>query len=349
LLAGFGLGGLLVLTLVLFADGTIAPLRTAAHRTASPTPSLASPAPTPAATPASAGQPEAGGAMAYDAENHGVILFGGTSGENSTDETWLWQGRAWSKLEAQGPPARSGEMMAYDSAHHQLVMFGGAGPRGAGQGLLFQDTWTWDGSTWQLQHPAHMPNPRMRAAFAFDERRGVVVMFGGEGEGTTTYNATWTWDGVDWTLQEPATAPPVRHFATMAFDGARGVTVLFGGSMFGARLNDTWTWDGVNWTEEPGPGPAGRGWSTLAYDAATQQVVAYVYFSLDNNPLSEYTMTWDGTKWTDRTTGSDPSPRAETRMSYDPETRLAVLYGPGTETWTWDGQNWSLWRAGGAE
>jgi hypothetical protein len=348
LLVGFGLGALAVIALVaMYGSGSLRPQTksVAGSENLSPSPS---PSPSPQPAPSPLEMPATGGAMVYDPENHGVVLFGGTIGGVSSGETWLWDGKTWTRLAVQGPPARSAQMVTYDSARHQLVMFGGSGPAGAGQALLHQDTWTWDGTRWQEQHPAHRPNPRMRAAIAFDERRGVVVMFGGEGEGTTTYNATWTWDGTDWTLQDPPTSPPGRHFATMAFDAARGDTVLFGGSMAGARFNDTWTWDGANWSEATTPAPQARGWSTLAYDAATREVVAYVYFGLDNNPVAEYTITWDGTRWTDRTSSSDPSPRAETRMAYDPETQQVVLYGPQPETWTWDGQNWSLWAMPGA-
>ena len=299
--------------------------------------------------------------MVYDPENRGVILFGGGTavhqpdGTNTAvalDDTWLWNGKDWKRLDVQGPPARGSAMAAYDSVRHLIVLFGGAGPQGIGQGLYFQDTWTWDGTQWQLQHPAHMPNPRMRAATAFDERRGVVVMFGGEGE--TTYTATWTWNGVDWTLLDPATVPPARHFAGMAYDAARGDTVLFGGSMGGARLNDTWTWDGTNWTRQAAPAPAASGWSVLTYDAAHLEVVGYVYYALDNHPVAEYTITWDGARWTDRTTSADPSPRAETPMAFDADTRQVVLYGgtfidpqPFSDTWLWDGSKWSLWQAAG--
>jgi hypothetical protein len=115
-------------------------------------------------------------------------------------------------------------MVAYDSVRRVVVLFGGSGPEGAGQGLYFQDTWTWDGTQWQRQYPQHMPSPRMRAGMAFDERHGVIVMFGGEGEKNATYTATWTWDGVDWTLLDPSTTPPARHFFGMAYDPARGDT-----------------------------------------------------------------------------------------------------------------------------
>lgn len=246
----------------------------------------------------------------------------------------------------QGPPARSAAMVAYDSVRYVVVLFGGSGPDGAGQGLYFQDTWTWDGTQWQLQHPAHLPNPRMRARMAFDERHGVTVMFGGEGETAThttaTYTATWTWDGVDWTLLDPTVTPTARHFFGMAYDPARGMTVLFGGSFGAARLNDTWTWDGTNWTQQPVAAPTARGWTQLAYDASTKELVGYVYDTSANQP-AEYTIVWDGTKWTDRSGAQDPTPRAEVRMTYNPDTNQVVLYGPTSETWTWNGKTWSVW------
>ena len=357
LMLGFGLGALTILGLVVFFNRAVfvTPSFTAggdATTTSSPSTS-ASPSATPeVATPGA----RAGAVLVYDPENKGVMMFGGAmvvhqpDGTNpavSLADTWLWNGKRWERLDVQGPPARSAAMAVYDSVRHVIVLFGGSGPQGIGQGLYFQDTWTWDGQQWQEQHPVHTPNPRMRAGMTFDERHGVVVMFGGEGE--TSYTATWTWNGADWTLMDPATVPPARHFAGMAYDAARGVTVLFGGSLGGARLNDTWTWDGANWTRQTGPAPTASGWASLVYDAAIQRLVAYVYYALDNHPVAEYTITWDGTKWIDRTTPDDPSPRAETRMAYDPVSRQVILYGPTSETWVWDGSKWSLWeQAGGA-
>lgn len=288
----------------------------------------------------------------YDPEDQGVLLFGGASSVTAPDgtnpsttlgDTWLWNGRSWRQLDVPGPPARSAAMVAYDSVRHVVVLFGGSGPEGAGQGLYFQDTWTWDGNQWQKQYPAHMPDPRMRAGMVFDERHGLVVMFGGEGEKNATYTATWTWDGVDWTLLDPSTTPPGRHLFGMAYDPAHGETVLFGGSFGAARFNDTWTWDGTNWKREAAAGPSARGWTQLAYDASTKNVVGYVYFASDNHPVAEYTIVWDGTRWTDVTGPQDPSPRAEVRMTYDPDTREVILYGPTSETWTWNGSAWSVW------
>lgn len=365
-MAGFGLGGLVAIA-VIAASGwaVLGPQRpTAANSEASTSPSTAAASPSadaspsPTASPAlSVPGPRVGSAMVYDPEDHGVLMFGGSTVAPTADghnpsvtlgDTWLWSGHSWRPLNVDGPPARSGAMVAYDSVRHVVVLFGGAGPGGIGQGQYFQDTWTWDGSQWHLQNPAHQPNPRMRAAMAFDERHGVTVMFGGEGE-TTTYDATWTWDGIDWTLLNPATSPGARHFTSMTYDGARGVMVLFGGSLPGSRLNDTWTWDGNNWTRQSTPAPRASGFSQLVYDEAAKQVVAYVYYALDNHPVAEYTMTWDGKGWADRTTKTDPSPRADTALAYDDAAGETVLYGgdyvdpvPYAQTWTWSGSSWTL-------
>lgn len=356
LAVGFGLGALTVVALIALANSSVlAPLTRTARNAAAPSPS---PSPTPETSPSGISPgPRAGAMMAYDPENRGVVLFGGahtepqSDGTNrsvSTEDTWLWNGSSWRRLNVPGPPARNSGMVAYDSSRHVIVLFGGGGPSGAGAAALLNDTWTWDGARWIEMHPAHVPAGRIRAGFAFDVRRGVTTMFGGEGE--STYTETWTWDGTDWNLLNPSASPTTRHFTSMAYDAERGQTVLFGGSMPGVRLNDTWIWDGSNWTRQTSSPPRASGFTNLTYDAAAKEVVAYVYFGLDPYSPAEYTITWDGTRWTDRTSASDPSPRANTAIAYNDADGHVVLYGgvfdqpqPFGETWVWDGSTWSLW------
>jgi hypothetical protein len=94
--------------------------------------------------------------------------------------------------------------------------------------------------------------------------------------------------------------------------------------------------------QQPVAAPTGRGWTQLAYDASTKELVGYVYDTTASQPAG-YTIVWDGTKWTDRSTAQDPTPRAEVRMTYSPDTNQVVLYGPTAETWTWNGANRSVW------
>jgi hypothetical protein len=357
LMVGFGLGALAVIGLITFGSG--AALLTPSKTSGSSALSSPSAQPSPTLTPSPTGPgPRGGGALVYDPENRGVILFGGThtvphadgTNEAVTDgDTWLWDGKAWRRLEVFGPPARSVAMVAYDSARHVVVMFGGGGPTGRGAALLLDDTWTWDGAKWSEMHPAHVPDGRIRAGMAFDSRRGVTVMFGGEGA-TGGFVDTWTWDGADWTLASPTASPSMRHFVSMAYDPLHENTVLFGGSMPGVRLNDTWTWDGITWTEQAGNAPTASGWSYMTYDFAAKRIVAFVYFGLDNRQPAGYTITWDGRRWTDRTDASQPSPRADVGIAYDEATDQVVVYGgsfdqpqPYSDTWVWDGSKWTLW------
>jgi hypothetical protein len=357
LLIGFGLGALTIIAVAAVAgrEALLATNNTAGTSAASPSPT---PQPSPTLIPSTTGPgPRAGAVLVYDPENRGVILFGGShtvphaDGTNegvSTGDTWLWDGKSWNRFEMPGPPARSSAMATYDSRRHVVVLFGGGGPTGTGPALLLNDTWTWDGARWSEMHPVHVPDGRFRGGMAFDERRGLTTMFGGElavGESTET----WSWDGADWRLEKPAASPSRRHFASMAYDPLRGNTVLFGGSMPGVRLNDTWTWDGTTWTKQAAAPPAASGWSYLTYDSASRQIVGFVYFGLDNHEPARYTITWDGTSWTDRSNASDPSPRADVGVAYDEASRQVVLYGgtfdqpqPLAETWLWDG-TWSLW------
>ena len=80
--------------------------------------------------------------------------------------------------------------MAYDAARGEVVLFGGFGHARLG------DTWTWDGTDWTKQHPAHSPDARQEMGMTWDDARGHVILFGGfDG---AALGDTWTWDGTDW-------------------------------------------------------------------------------------------------------------------------------------------------------
>jgi Kelch motif len=359
LLVGFGIGAVAILALSGFL-GRQHVIELAGRVAGGASPPAESPTPAISAVPSPTSQPQpktpgarAGAVMVYDPENLGLILFGGSTtipqpdGHNlgvPLDDTWLWNGASWRKLDVAGPPARGGAMAAYDSARHEIVLFGGAG-----EGGVLNDTWTWDGSGWQLREPVHQPQPRYRAGAAFDEMRGVLVMVGGEGEGAKVYTSTtWTWDGIDWTMHSPAVSPTARRFAGMAYSAATGTTVLYGGTWAGRHLSDTWLWDGVTWRQGP-PGPA-PGWASLTYDASTQELVGFIY--RPGEVGSVRLITWDGARWAQAPgDGQFPGPRAQAAVAYDGANANVVVYGgmyidpvPYSETWIWSGAGWSLWE-----
>ena len=137
LAAGFALGALAALAVVAAATWTAA-----LHPAVTGLSVSGSASPSPEVTPSPLGKPveRAGAVMAYDPENHGVIMFGGATfaqtadGSNSVSlgDTWLWNGKSWRQLNVSGPSPRSASVAAYDSVRHVIVLFGGSGPGGAG-------------------------------------------------------------------------------------------------------------------------------------------------------------------------------------------------------------------------
>ncbi len=248
---------------------------------------------------------------------------------------------------ATSPPARILAPMAYDAAAGTAVLFGGLGNRS-----VLGGTWTWDGSTWTKQAPKTSPVARSDASMAYDAATGNVVLFGGDGRFGNLLGGTWTWDGSTWTKRAPATSPPVRGDASMANDAATGTVVLFGGVAQEQGvyhfLGDTWTWDGSTWTKQaPATSPPGRAGASMAYDAATGNIVLFGGFNMPSSGELGDTWTWNGSTWTKQAPNTSPSAREDASMAYDAASGNVVLFGGGTssslfgDTWTWNGSTWT--------
>jgi hypothetical protein len=274
--------------------------------------------------------------MASDPANGTVVFFGGPGialDGNYTNSTWTWDGRTWTEhTQADGPSARGSAALAYDPATRTVVLFGGL--TGAFiPGVTFPtwlgDTWTWDGSHWTQQIPAHSPDPRT-TNMATDPANGDVLLQGGTGVGFQNLTDTWTWDGKDWTKQptDPDHQPPPG--ATVVGDPATRTVVAFGGgsSFMDLTVNDTWIWDGHDWMQKfPKDPPSPRVNEVLAYDPIAHNVVLFGG-ELGHAPfLSDETWTWDGTVWTQQQTPDQPSLRTGEGMATDPATCSVVLFG----------------------
>jgi hypothetical protein len=229
--------------------------------------------------------------MAYDATTQTIVLFGGYGapcnafGDRCTllNDTWIWDGTNWSQPAlAMSPPARYFASITDDAATRSVVLFGGASrpcdPSGD-RCTPLNDTWTWDGITWQQRLPVSSPSGRFSSNMADDVARGTVVLFGGccaaSGGGL---DETWTWNQTTWTQQTPATHPPAGYLASMAYDGANQSVVLFGGccDSTGSFSSSTWMWDGTTWTQPITPtAPPARAYASMAYDGATSSIVLF--------------------------------------------------------------------------
>jgi len=142
------------------------------------------------------GQPGSPGARANaymgTDQNGLVVLFGGADSSGVFGDTWTWNGIKWNAAgPSSSPSARAHGAMALfqkpqGASTSGLQLFGGQD----GAGRVLGDTWTWDGSNWNLYDAGSSgdPTPRVDMGMATDPNGG-VLMFGGR----TLVVQTWRW------------------------------------------------------------------------------------------------------------------------------------------------------------
>jgi len=240
-------------------------------------------------------------------------------------------------------------------------------------------------ATWQRMGSVTTPEGRFLQAVAFDEKRKVVVMFGGakQQEGESAAMPTqelWEWSpatGV-WTLRPPSgAAPSARSGAAMVFDPVRDKMLLFGGR--GANhynCEDLWEWDPPTgtWTERSGAGrhPSARTQQGMVYEASTGKILLYGGGRSEDDVqgvgvVASFGDTWEldpamGT-WTELDPASSPGIRHDFGLVWDSARSKAVLFGgiqisgftdSGTvmqDTWEWDpaAHTWTERTAAGSQ
>jgi hypothetical protein len=229
--------------------------------------------------------------------------------------------------------------MAYDSSRALTLLFRGSS--------LTEDTWIWDGSSWELvgtNDPDGDGDPEGRSGcmMAYDSGRDRFVLFGGNAD-SVLLGDTWELDvaSSSWKQVAPPdpsgiTAPVPRHDSCTAYDASRERTVLFGGMATGWK-SDTWEWDGTSWTDVAPTDPEGDGnpiarwFCDMAYDSTRERVVMYGGLQAvggTNDDLWD----WDGVSWQQSWPGDisgdgNPGPRVYHSMAYDNTRQRLFLYG----------------------
>jgi hypothetical protein len=217
--------------------------------------------------------------------------------------------------------------MAFDPATGQFLLFGGNGPGGS-----YNDTWTWNGTTWSqvddsgdagcytVSNPCpSSPGGRQGPTTAYDPATAQFVLFGGENISSSgVYNDTWTWNGTIWSQVDDSgdagcgsgsnvcpSSPPGRQAGALVYDPATAQLVVFGGDNNTGPDNDSWTWNGTIWSQVDDSGDAGCTSSCTSspparfrmgadYDPATGQLVMFGgSYSISYND----TWTWNGSIW----------------------------------------------------
>jgi hypothetical protein len=230
--------------------------------------------------------------MVYDQPNGVVLLWdhgcsrlvmGFTGGcQSQVNETWTWDGRAWTRLRPASTPVAVGQgALLFDSRLGQVLYLNRAG-----------QVWTWNGSVWQSQarsggprltEPGSQANPSLSlVAAGYDETRRLLVL--------ALPDATWAWDGQAWSrISGGIDAGDGQPDPRAVFDRALGQLVYLG-------TRSVWTWDGSRWQAHPQPGLAG---GTLTYDPLRQRVLAVVQdtTACDRAGCPTRVWTWDGVAW----------------------------------------------------
>ncbi len=271
-------------------------------------------------------------AMAYDETRQRVVVFGGYSTADPRREflndTWVWNGSAWSQASTTGPSERASAAAVWDPVRQRVVMFGGYSVTSTAR-VLNNDTWEWNGTGWSLVNLAG-PTPRYMHAMAYDAARARIVMFGGISGVGRLNNDTWLWNGSAWARDTSTPSPSERYGHAMAYDATRQRVVLVGGygNPPGVRryLSDVWEWDGVRWTERVPAGqvPTPRFFHAMAYDPTRSAVV--LVGGRTGATTHNDTWEWNGTAWR-KTSGEDAGRRESFQVAYDSARAKLTLFG----------------------
>lgn len=215
-----------------------------------------------------------GHGLVQDTRRGRAVMFGGfvASTGQFSNETWEWDGSAWSQIQVpNAPPPRGYCGMAYDSVLGRTVLFGGY--NGAN---YLGDTWIFDGAAWTQASPVASPSARQGAAMAFDSVRAQAVLFGGV-TAAGVLGDTWTFDGTNWAQRSSSSSPSARQSGSMCFDALAGRTLLHGGAdaTFAINSGETWGWDGQIWTPLTSTGPSPRHGAAMACDLQRGQIVLF--------------------------------------------------------------------------
>jgi len=264
---------------------------------------------TPASAPAfnwthetqSGPSPRNSSAMAYDAADGKVVLFGGVgaSGELLSD-TWVWDGTNWTEEHpATSPPALFGIALAYDAADSKMVLYG-ALQDNKPPSFGHSETWVWDGNNWAQEHPATNPFVFYDSSMAFNAADGKLVLVGGFPHINDWVYFTYAWDGTNWT-EEPGELLPDPNWTevydypnqgvSLAYDSEQEKVVMvqqgYNPPFYSFRTS---VWNGNNWTPEtPAQSPMPRVGQAMAYDAANKEVVLFGGFGSGSRLLGD---TW---------------------------------------------------------
>jgi hypothetical protein len=176
-----------------------------------------------------------------DAVSSTVIDAAVASNPTTFNDTWEWNGAAWSQLDQSNPPpARTDATLSWDPSLNETILFGGSATPIAGGGATpLGDTWAWNGQDWSQLSPASAPAARYDALSTAAVGLSDDIVAGGVGNNGVA-DDIWTFNGSTWTSLTTDGTLAARSGAAAAWDDSAGQLVVFGGAgASGNTLADT--------------------------------------------------------------------------------------------------------------
>jgi hypothetical protein len=199
--------------------------------------------------------------------------------------------------------------------------------------------WGWDGMEWQRVTEGGPPG-RILGGAAYDEKRNVLVLYGGRPVALGTCSPeTWEWDGETWT-QKDVQPPTACDHVRMVYDAARGESILFSGlDPSENRVNETWSWNGEEWKRLSQEGPESRGHFGFVYDPNHAQALLYGGYA---STVTDEFWVWKDDAWQE-VNFAGPGNLSHFGMTYDTTANALYLFGGATSTSTFSSLTDKTW------
>ena len=166
----------------------------------------------------------------WDTQNNRMLVFGGQKQNAGVmDELWSYSPSSdrWTMVNGWNPDDRVRHALCWDAAGSRMFLFGGDGH------AVLDDIWAYHPATgwWEAKWG---PPPLSGHNAVWDDRRGQVLVFGGETDQTWAYNlSTGAWS--------PRARGPNRVESAAVWDPLHGLMLVYGG-----ESNETWVYNPEN-------------------------------------------------------------------------------------------------------
>lgn len=176
-------------------------------------------------------------AMAYDAADSEIVLFGGYAGGASFSDTWTFNGTTWTPVTtALHPQPRVFANMVYDSKSGETLLAGGVATATSGP---LNATWEFRGGAWKRLSHSDFPGRVHTPLAALGN--GTPFFFGGQSSSSgRVFNTSFEFFGGAWHPVKVAHAPSPRSNGGLVYDAADGHLVMFGGGIYPTIFNGTY-------------------------------------------------------------------------------------------------------------